>query len=142
MMPRTEYEMTEADLDTILDACKPTPAIMIGGYTPPSPQENANRAWAKLGEKMGFDAMTVRPIPGKGQRFFTAVPSETDEARKERLEREAEQKKAEEIAKLQAEIKERQARLDELRPCPGIEIEPGVFSGCDQSGGDCPTCRK
>ena len=24
--------------------------------------------------------------------------------------------------------------------CPGIEIEPGVFSGCDQSGGDCPTC--
>lgn len=25
-------------------------------------------------------------------------------------------------------------------PCPGLEIEPGVFSGCDQSGGDCPTC--
>jgi len=22
----------------------------------------------------------------------------------------------------------------------GIEIEPGVFSGCDQSGGDCPRC--
>ena len=27
-------------------------------------------------------------------------------------------------------------------PCPGIEIEPGVFSGCNQSGGDCPTCGK
>jgi len=27
-------------------------------------------------------------------------------------------------------------------PCPGIEIEPGVFSGCDQSGGDCPICGK
>ena len=26
--------------------------------------------------------------------------------------------------------------------CPGIEIEPGVFSGCDQSGGDCPVCGK
>ena len=26
--------------------------------------------------------------------------------------------------------------------CPGIEIEPGVFSGCDQSFGDCPTCGK
>lgn len=25
-------------------------------------------------------------------------------------------------------------------PCPGLEIEPGVFSGCDHSGGDCPTC--
>jgi len=26
--------------------------------------------------------------------------------------------------------------------CPGFEIEPGVFSGCDQSGGDCPVCGK
>lgn len=26
--------------------------------------------------------------------------------------------------------------------CPGIEIEPGVYSGCDQSAGDCPTCGK
>lgn len=26
--------------------------------------------------------------------------------------------------------------------CPGIEIEPGVFSGCDQSAGDCPVCGK
>ena len=27
-------------------------------------------------------------------------------------------------------------------PCPGIEIEPGVFSGCTGTGGDCPTCGK
>lgn len=26
--------------------------------------------------------------------------------------------------------------------CSGIEIESGVFSGCDQSAGDCPTCGK
>lgn len=26
--------------------------------------------------------------------------------------------------------------------CPGIEIEPGMFSGCNQSAGDCPTCGK
>ena len=26
--------------------------------------------------------------------------------------------------------------------CPGFEIEPGVYSGCDQSAGDCPTCGK
>ena len=26
--------------------------------------------------------------------------------------------------------------------CPGIEIEPRVFSGCNQSGGDCPACGK
>ena len=27
-------------------------------------------------------------------------------------------------------------------PCPGLEIEPGVWSGCNQSHGDCPTCGK
>ena len=26
--------------------------------------------------------------------------------------------------------------------CPGLEIEDGVWSGCDQSGGDCPTCGR
>lgn len=78
MYPRTNYEMTEDDLKELLDACKPTPVIMIGNYVPASPQENANRAWARLGEKMGFDSDTVRPIPGKGNRFFAAVPSETE----------------------------------------------------------------
>lgn len=70
MYPRINYEMTENNLEKILDACEPTPAIMIGNYAPASPQENANRAWQCLGEKMGFDHMTVMPIPGKGQRFF------------------------------------------------------------------------
>ena len=26
--------------------------------------------------------------------------------------------------------------------CKGIEVESGVFSGCDQSAGDCPMCGK
>jgi hypothetical protein len=26
--------------------------------------------------------------------------------------------------------------------CPGLEIEEGVFSGCNQSAGDCPTCGR
>ena len=26
--------------------------------------------------------------------------------------------------------------------CPGIEIEPGVYSGCEPGAGDCPTCGK
>jgi hypothetical protein len=30
----------------------------------------------------------------------------------------------------------------EALPCKGFEIEPGVFSGCSQSAGDCPTCGK
>ncbi len=114
MLPRTEYEMTQQDLDDVLDACKPTPVMMIGGTTGPSPQDNANAAWARLGAKMGFDSMSVRPISGKGQRFFTAVPNETPEARQERMDRDAENKKAALIVKLAAEIAERKRLLDEL----------------------------
>ncbi len=29
-----------------------------------------------------------------------------------------------------------------LADCRGIEIEPSVFSGCDQSSGDCPVCGR
>ena len=75
MYPRVNYEMTEEDLKKIIEACKPTVCIKIGDYTPPSPQENANRAWEALGKRMGFDSLTVRPIPGKGDRFFSAMRS-------------------------------------------------------------------
>ena len=86
MNPRVDYEMTQEDLDTILDACKPVPCMMIGGSTPSNPQDNANRAWERLGRKMGFESTTVRPSK-KGQRFFSAVPSETEVQKQERLRR-------------------------------------------------------
>jgi hypothetical protein len=72
---RKDYEMTEEDLMELLDAFKPTPAMFLSGGTPMfgTPQENANRAWQRLGEKMGFDYMTVQPISGKDQRHFTAI---------------------------------------------------------------------
>jgi len=66
-----DYEMTQEDLDALLNAMKPVPYMIIGGVAPRSQQENANAAWKALGEKMGFDYMTVRPN-GKGDRFFTA----------------------------------------------------------------------
>ena len=69
---RREFEMTETDLKTILDASKPVTYIIVGGYVPRSPQQNANDAWQALGNRMGFDWDTVRPITGKGNRFFTA----------------------------------------------------------------------
>lgn len=68
---RKEYEMTEKQLDKLLDACKPTRVMKIGSYTPASPQENANNAWCNLGKELGFDGMTVQPTT-KGDRFFTA----------------------------------------------------------------------
>ena len=76
---RQEYEMTEEQLEAILDACKSVPVISFDGINNAfgSPQENANRAWRNLGNEMGFDGKTVRPIPDKGQRFFTAEPEET-----------------------------------------------------------------
>ena len=74
-MSRIDYEMSEADLATILEACKPTPVMYLSGGRPmyDSPQENANRAWKALGHKMGFNYLTVRP-GNKGQRFFSAEP--------------------------------------------------------------------
>ncbi len=80
-MARREFEMSEADLETILDASKPTSGIMAGGYLSASPQENANLAWATLGRKMGFKSMTVKPVAGRGDKVFTAEPdAEADDA--------------------------------------------------------------
>jgi hypothetical protein len=69
---RKEFEMTDAELKEIIDASKPVPYIVIGNILPSSPQENANRAWQRLGYKLGFDYLTVRPVPGKSVKFFTA----------------------------------------------------------------------
>jgi len=81
MYPRCEFEMSEDDLKELLDAGKPTPVMYLSGGIPigGNPQENANRAWKRLGEKMGFDHMTVRPIQGKGERVFTAIATEKDD---------------------------------------------------------------
>lgn len=71
-MARKEFEMTKDELAELLDACKPVPYMIIGGIAPRSPQENANDAWEKLGKKLGFKHMTVKPVAGKGVEFFTA----------------------------------------------------------------------
>lgn len=71
---RREFEMTEADLKQILEACRPVPMIMLNIAMPRSQQDRANDAWAELGRRMGFDHMTVQPT-GRGDRFFTADES-------------------------------------------------------------------
>jgi hypothetical protein len=114
MYAAVNYEMTEADLEEILNACKSVPLIMVGGMGPSSPQENANRAWKKLGDKMGFDHMTVQPRQGFGNRFFTAVPNETAEAKAERESREAEEGKRANIKRIEGEIAVLQAKMTEL----------------------------
>lgn len=111
--PRINYEMTAEDLAVLLKSMKPVPALMIGGHAPSSPQENANQAWATLGKKMGFDPMTVQPN-GRGDRFFSAVPSETEDQRAARESSEAAVKREKEIADLRSGIAEKEARLAEL----------------------------
>jgi len=114
MYPRTEYEMSEEDLGKIIDACKPVPMIIVGGYAPTSPQQNANAAWAELGKRMGFDSDTVRPVDGKGTRVFTAIPSETEQQRVDRMVRETKERDAKEVESIKVEIERLSARLIEL----------------------------
>jgi len=66
-----EFEMSQGQLDEIMDACRPVPMIALQCRSPRSPQENANAAWKKLGQELGFKHMTVRPS-SKGPRFFSA----------------------------------------------------------------------
>ena len=106
--------MTEEHLEVLMDACKSTPVMKIGSFVGSSPQENANRAWKELGKKMGFDSMTVQPIQGKETRFFSAVPNETEEQSKERIEQEAKKVRALEIETLKKEISDRKERLMEI----------------------------
>ena len=79
MTKRSEFEMTQTDMDKLLAAMKPAPLIAIHTGMPPSPQESANRAWCELGDRMGFDGMTVEPT-GRGDRFFTAIGKEPTKA--------------------------------------------------------------
>ena len=110
MYPRTNYEMTPADLEKILDACEPVPMIMLQCGGTRSRQERANDAWAELGSRMGFDHMTVQPTEN-GDRFFTAVPSETEQHRNERLLREKEEAQRAKVERIEGEIKTLQDRL-------------------------------
>ena len=70
---RIDFEMTQEQLNRLLDACRPQPYLIAGGIAPMSPQENANRAWASLGDELLFDWRSVQPS-GRGDRFFTAEP--------------------------------------------------------------------
>lgn len=122
MYPRTNYEMTPEDLEKILDACKPVPMIMLQCGPGRSPQERANDAWQELGSRMGFDHMTVQPT-GKGDRFFTAVPSETEQHRNERLLREKEDAQKAEVERIKGEIKTLQDKLATiLEPTEGVKL--------------------
>lgn len=69
---RKEYELSDDQLKSLRSACEPEPMIMLQCGMPPSPQERANSAWQSLANDLGFQYMTVKPVRGKGAKFFTA----------------------------------------------------------------------
>lgn len=73
---RKDFVMTDEQLAELLKACQPVPYMVFGGMEPRTPQQNANDAWRSLGEELGFKWETVRPVPGKDERHFTAEPTE------------------------------------------------------------------
>lgn len=71
---RKTYTMTQEQYDTLLAAMQPVPYMIIGGVAPRSQQENANDAWKRLGDELGFHHMSVRP--GNSKLEFTAEERE------------------------------------------------------------------
>jgi predicted TIM-barrel fold metal-dependent hydrolase len=69
---RKEYELSDEQLNKLLEASRPVRYMVVGGLEPSSPRENANAEWKRLGEEMGFEYLTVKPVNGKGRKFFTA----------------------------------------------------------------------
>ncbi len=75
---RQTFTMTQAQYDKLLESMQPVPYMVFGGMAPRSQQENANDAWAALGQEMGFDSMTVQP--GRSKLEFTAEPAAASKA--------------------------------------------------------------
>ncbi len=76
MSERKSYTMTQSDYDQIVEkieaARKVSGMFLSGGRPMGDVQETANQAWKELGDRMGFEHMSVRPGSSKLQ--FTAVP--------------------------------------------------------------------
>jgi hypothetical protein len=75
---RKMFRMSDSDYRALLDVCKAAysgPYIVAGGMPPPDPSEAINNAWRELGNRMGFDAMSVEST-GINPHDFTAIPKD------------------------------------------------------------------
>lgn len=76
------YRMEQSDFDDLMKAinsARGTPLIALQCGMPESPQEAANRAWEKLGDKMGFQSKTARPAASGDKLEFMAEPSPAED---------------------------------------------------------------
>lgn len=67
------FEMEQSDLDALMNAFKSAPLVAINCGEAMSQQERANNAWKNLGDKMGFNHMTVKPNGSDPKRFYAEV---------------------------------------------------------------------
>ena len=68
------YKMSLKQFREIMEASKPVPYLVIGGIGTPSMQENANYAWKKLADEMGFIWYTAKLASGIASNYFIAEP--------------------------------------------------------------------
>lgn len=78
---RREFKMSTEQYARLIEACRPVPYMIVGGFPPMSAQDNANAAWHALGREIGFDGNTANPINGKSSLCFTAEKVELDHDR-------------------------------------------------------------
>lgn len=64
-----QYQMTQEQYNTILEASKPVPYMVFNGIPP---HNDAKAAWQRLGKELGFKWDTARPIEGKDHTWFEA----------------------------------------------------------------------
>ena len=73
---RQEFEMTQEEMDRIIEINKEggDPVMYLSGGTPlgRSLQEKINDYWGELGQKYGFEPLTVQGS-SRGKLYFTAL---------------------------------------------------------------------
>jgi hypothetical protein len=68
------YQMTKEERLEIINALNRKPILGANGQPVLGPDYFMAKEWERLGKKYGFDHRSARPVPGKDDTFFAAVP--------------------------------------------------------------------
>ncbi len=124
---KQEFEMTQAEMDSIIAINKNTePIMMIGSYVSGmNLQEKINNYWVELGNKYGFKHLTVEGS-SKGKLFFLAEPKPI-EIPKTQTEKEVEKYLGNSLSYLSRDVRGACIKIvTQLEGC-GYENEAGIL---------------
>jgi hypothetical protein len=65
-----KYRLSEEQYDKLMEACKPVPYLVVGGYAPVSLQERANTAWQQVAADFKVKWDTIKPAGSDDHDFF------------------------------------------------------------------------